>query len=104
MHVISASSAPLLSAPYFPILCSQDVEEDPTALTELLSCLAAAMGPSTPLRRLVVNREALFVLTNGCLIHAERLIEPANAAHVAAKRLAVEWEGTVYTHIVLTPS
>ena len=97
--------SPLASSP-----CAQDEEEDPTALEDLLSRLAAGMGPGTPLRRLAVNRNGHFALPSGCLIAAGRLLQRDNVACAAAKGLAVlEWEGTggsVYGHarVLLTPS
>ncbi len=86
---------------------SQDEEDgqDPPAMADLLSQLAAGVGPGTPLRHLAVNRDGHFVLRSGCLIAAERLLQPANVARAVAAGLVVqEWEGTRGACVLLTPS
>lgn len=72
--------------------------DDPAPVAEVLSLLAASMGAGTPLRRLAVRLDscdrtgAYFVLPSGCLVEAERLLEPEAVACAAGQGLAVqEW-------------
>lgn len=79
-------------------------QDEGTDLSELLSQLAAGLGPATILRRLAVNLDAYFVLAAGRLILAEKLLVPASAAQAAAAGLDVQrWQGIKTECVLLTP-
>lgn len=79
-------------------------ETDDLDLSELLSQLAAGLGPATTMRRLAVNTGAHFVLASGQLISAKQLLRPAGVAQAAAAGLdSHKWRGIKTECVLLTP-
>lgn len=94
-----------------PAMPVQAQAGDPAPVAEVLSSLAAGMGPDTPLRRLAVHltsadrSDAYFVLPSGCLVAVQRLLEPASLACAEQQGLRVEeWRGPRGTCVLLTSS